>query len=326
MSRKVAEAERDRILAPLNAGLEVTHSTMTTVSDFIDHTFLDVKRLKWRADSTEPTSIDILNNHLKPTLGSQLIHLVTRKDLQALLTQKAETYSYSLVQHLHSFIREIFAMAYADRLIQVDPAPSTIIPRCKDPKPKPTIRRSKIEEVAKLLPARERLMFWLATLGGGMRPSEVQGLKVGDIKPDRIGIERRVYRGSVGRPKNFRSERFVPLTDRTKILLKHYRKVLPDDSPEAWLFPSENLKPSVSYSNVYRRCIKPALLKSGVANINYQAMRRTFSSQADTSGVDAKTRSDIMGHSVDVNVNQYTQKDFELKGKAMQQLEEHVLH
>jgi hypothetical protein len=56
-----------------------------------------------------PTSQDILNNHSKPALGAKLIHLITREQLQDLLMKKAAAgCSYGLVQHLHSFIGEIF--------------------------------------------------------------------------------------------------------------------------------------------------------------------------------------------------------------------------
>jgi integrase len=306
---------------------------MVTLSQFIDITFLEVKRLsrRWRKDSTEPTSLYILNSHLKPTLGSKLIHLVTRRDLQALLNQKAEQYSYSVVQHLHSLMCEIFEMAAVDRLIPVNPAPSTVIPKCKAPKPKPTMNPEQIDAVAKLLTIRDRLMFWLASPGGGLRPSEVQGLKVdnvslkvGTVKRG-IDIRQRVYRGKEGPLKNRPSERTVPLVGRTKALMKEYLKSLADRSPNAWLFPSEKPEKSVSYSNVYRRYIKPALLKCGLVGINYQAMRRTFASQANASGMAAKTRADIMGHSVDVNVNVYTQADDKIKEKAMQKLEKRLL-
>ena len=140
MSRKAAEADRDRILEPINASLERCPSSMMTLSEFIDTRYLEVKKLRWREDSTQGTSLGILNNHLKAPLGSKLIHLITRKELQALLKEKADNgSSYSLVQHIHSFMGEIFEMALADRLILVNPAKTTVIPKCKDPKPKPTL-------------------------------------------------------------------------------------------------------------------------------------------------------------------------------------------
>src|ERR1022692_249930 len=104
MSTDAAKAERDRILEPINAGLEQRVSSMMTLSAFLDSTFLPAKKRKWNKDSTAPNSIDIIDNHLRPALGRKLIHLITRTDLQGLLDEKADQgYSYSVVQHLHSF-------------------------------------------------------------------------------------------------------------------------------------------------------------------------------------------------------------------------------
>jgi len=325
MSRKAAEAERNRILEPINAGLELRPSSMMTLSEFIDSTYLDVKKLRWRGDSTAGTSLGILNNHIRPGLGPKLIHLITRRDLQDLLTLKAASgCSYSLVQHIHSFMHEIFEMALADRLIQVNPAKTTVIPQCKDPKPKPTLTAADIERLEKSLDIRDRLMFRLDT-AEGLRPSEVMGLKLEDAGADRIHIVRRVYRFSVNEPKNRKSIRVVPLTSKTAVLLKEYKKLLVDDRPGAWLFPSENPGSPMDYRNVFARHIKPALVKCGLEHINYQAMRRTCATEQHAANVDAKTRSDIMGHSVDVNENEYAQTPFDVKQKAMKKLEKRLV-
>jgi integrase len=329
MSKKAAEGERDRVLEPINAGLKPQGSSMMNLSDFIDTVFVKAKQeaKRWREDSTAPTSRGILDNHLKPALGAKLIHLITRLDLQGFLNRKAAAgCSYSLVQHLHSFIGEIFEMAFADRLVPLDPAQSVVIPKCKPRKPKPVLTPEDIDHVAQSLDIRERLMFWLATPGGGMRPGEIEGLKVGDLGKDRISITRRIYRGSEGEPKTRRSSREVPIAPRTAALIAEYRKLLVDDGPEAWLFPSENAKRPVRFSNVFRRIMRPALKRIGLGYINFQAMRRTFASQGKASGIDAKTRSDIMGHSVDVNENQYAQTPFDVKEEAMREVEKRLLH
>jgi hypothetical protein len=54
-------------------------------------------------------------------------------------------------------------------------------------------------------------------------------------------------------------------------------------------------------------------------------MRRTSASQQKAAKVDAKTRADIMGHSVDVNENEYTQTPFDVKQKAMKKLEKRLV-
>ena len=79
-----------------------------------------------------------------------------------------------------------------------------------------------------------------------------------------------------------------PLTSKTAAILEEYRKLLVDDRPDAWLFPSENPKSPMDYRNVFRRYIKPALEKIGLTEINYQAMRRTSATQQKAANVDAK--------------------------------------
>ena len=66
MSKKAAEAEGDRILKPINDGLEIRVSPMMTLTEFIDTTYLDVKRLVWRADSTRDTSSGCCCSKSKP--------------------------------------------------------------------------------------------------------------------------------------------------------------------------------------------------------------------------------------------------------------------
>jgi hypothetical protein len=81
----------------------------------------------------------------------------------------------------------------------------------------------------------------------------------------------------------------------------------------------------MDYRNVFSRYIKPALVRCGLGHINYQAMRRTSASQRLAAEVNAKTRSDIMGHSVDVNSNVYPQTPFDVKQKAMRKLEKRLV-
>jgi integrase len=141
--------------------------------------------------------------------------------------------------------------------------------------------------VGRLSPHLERLIFRLDTVEG-VRPSVWPGLQVGNAEFDRIQIVRRSYRFHINDPKNLRSRRVAPLTSKTAAILEEYRKLLVDDRPDAWLFPSENPKSPMDYRNVFRRYIKPALEKIGLTEINYQAMRRTSATQQKAANVDAK--------------------------------------
>ncbi|MGH9785342.1 MAG: hypothetical protein ACRD88_14265 [Terriglobia bacterium] len=55
--------------------------------------------------------------------------------------------------------------------------------------------------------------------------------------------------------------------------------------------------------------------------INFQVMRRTHASRMRELGVDPKTVADQLGHSVEVDVNVYTQTSIEARRKAVNALE-----
>lgn len=171
-----------------------------------------------------------------------------------------------------------------------------------------------------LLGIRERLIVRQAVVLG-LRPGEIIGLKVRDVSGPTLQIKRRIYRGAPDKPKSKRGFRTVPLIDaRTRDLLYEYLAILPDTSPDAWLFPSENGRTPLDYSNVFRRRIRPALEKRGLKWINFRAMRRTFGNKLAEVEKDAKVRAELMGHSITVHENEYRQTPLKSKERAMKRI------
>src|SRR5262249_49474269 len=91
--------------------------------------------------------------------------------------------------------------------------------------------------------------------------------------------------------------------------------------PEAWLFPSERLTTPISKDNLMDRYLKPALEKAGLGWVNFQVMRRTYSSlMRNEADADAKVVAGFMGHSVYVNLNTYTQSSRARQFEAVETL------
>jgi len=63
--------------------------------------------------------------------------------------------------------------------------------------------------------------------------------------------------------------------------------------------------------NCRRRNFYPNLKKVGLEWANFQAMRRTHACLMDELEIDPQVRADQMGHSVDVNQNEYTRAPLE---------------
>src|SRR6185295_8747277 len=97
--------------------------------------------------------------------------------------------------------------------------------------------------------------------------------------------------------------------------------LLPESDPDAWVFPSENGLTPVRKDNVWRRHFHRRLKAVGLEWANFQVMRRTHASLLDELGVDPQVRADQMGHSVDVNQNQYTRSSLERRRTAVNALE-----
>ncbi len=67
--------------------------------------------------------------------------------------------------------------------------------------------------------------------------------------------------------------------------------------------------------------MQPQLEKVGLEWANFQVMRRTHSSLMRELDVDPKVVADQLGHSLDVNLNVYTETNLGLRKEAVETLE-----
>jgi integrase len=244
---------------------------------------------------------------------------------KAQLNAKAQAgLSLSVVAHVRWQLVSIFEMVAGDGLVTVNPTNGLITPPCQGTIDRRTIEVEDTIRAQMVLEIRERLIFRLAVCEG-MRPGEIIALQVGDFRQDGMfHIERRVYRGRVGSPKSWRSRRRVPPTETTSRLLAQWMELLQDQSPGAWLFPSETGKTPLSYSNVYRRQIQPALRRVGLGDVNFQVLRRTWVTEFSEAEKDPYVRAQLAGHSVDVHENEYRQGQPAVLKRAMRKLDKRL--
>lgn len=169
-----------------------------------------------------------------------------------------------------------------------------------------------------VLDLRERLVLKFL---GGMRCSEIFGLRRGRIRQDSAEIVERVSRRDVDTPKTEKSIRQVALTSGLRKDLKAWLDASPDTGPDGWLFPSENLAMPIGADNIMARNIRPRLVKVGLGWVDYRVMRRTHSSLMRELDIDPKLIADQQGHTLDVNLNVYTRTSVESRIAAVETLE-----
>jgi len=170
-----------------------------------------------------------------------------------------------------------------------------------------------------VLDLRERLIFKLAVFAG-LRHGEIFALRRNRLVDKTADIQERIYRGHLDTPKTRKSRRVVTLSDGVWLDVQAWLAVSPVVS-EKWLFPSENLENPLWKDNVLYRHMRPKFKSVKLDWVDFQVMRRTYSTLLRERGVDPKIVADLMGHDVDVNLNTYTQTSLESRFGAVKTLE-----
>jgi integrase len=193
--------------------------------------------------------------------------------------------------------------------------------------PRPQTSTMEVDEVKlglTVLDLRERLIFKLAVFAG-LRPGEIFALRRNRLTANTADIQERIYRGRLGKPKSKKSVRVVTLSNTVIEDLKQWLAISPSGS-DAWVFPSENRVTPLSKDNVLYRYMRPRLESVGLEWVDYQVMRRTYSSLMHRLGVDPKVVADLMGHDLNVNLNVYTKTSLDTRLEAVQTLESAFLN
>lgn len=322
VTRADARNELGKILAPVNAH-SAGASNHSSLRSYVENEYLVSRSRKWKA-STVATTEQIIGTHILSELGTRPLTSITRSELQSLLDHQADAgLSLSVVGHTRWQLQAIFEMAQGDGLITVNPTNGLVTPRCKAQPDKTVMDVPDVLRAQLVLTIRDRVIFRLAVCEG-MRPGEIMALQIQDIREDGIHIERRLYRGRIDTPKSSLSRRVIPPTATTAALITAYLDFIGKGEPASWLFASENPAMPLSYSNVFRRSMQPALRSIGIERVNFQILRRTWVTEFSEVEDDAALRAKLAGHSVNVHENEYRQpKTAELQ-RSMDKLDKRL--
>lgn len=319
MTKAQAQAELAAILVPVNNPQGVPSETCT-FGEFMQQTYLPFYRRKWKC-STAATNQDRIRYHLVSEFGERRLGSLTRDELQSFLDRRAEAgLSFSTVDHLRWDLKQVFNMAVAEGYLRKNPAALLFTPREAHRATKRQLTWDEVRLIFAVLDLRELLICTLAIVAG-MRPGEILGLMWGHIKRDHIEIRQRVYRGKVDSPKTVHSVREVALSEGLRDMVDKWKSVSLRTDVDAWVFASETLKTPLARENCWRRHIAPKLKGVRLGWANFQVMRRTHASLMRELNIDPKIVADQLGHTLDVNLNVYTQSALAVRKDAVNTLE-----
>jgi len=316
MTKGEAREEVARIVEEENARRQADRAWK--FGEFVEQIYFPYYSRKWK-HSTRENNINRVRVHLVSAFGDRELSSCRRDELQNLLDAKATPLSFSVVDHLRWDLKQIFDMAVAEGQVVRNPALLLFTPKDARKPVRPAMTIREVQLCFSVLDQRELLIAKLAVLAG-MRPGEIFGLTWGRLTATYADIRQRVYRGVVDTPKTDQSLRKAALSEGVAAEIESWRRLAADSREDAWVFPSERLKP-LSKDNCWRRSMHPKLDAVGLGWCNFQVMRRTHATLMKTLGVDGKLVADQLGHSLDVNQNVYTQSPVESRLDMVNQLE-----
>jgi integrase len=321
MSKGEAREAVAKIIAAQRAKQET--SNVVRFGPFVENVFYQFYGRKWK-DSTSENNKSRISFHLVSALRERELASLQRDELQDLLDAKGKAgLSFSVVDHLRWYLKSIFDMAVAEGYVPRNPATLLFTP--KEAK-KPVRRVMTIIEVQTCFSAvgqRERLISKLAIVAG-MRPGEIFALTWGRLTATHAYIQQRVYRRKIDTPKTDNSLRQAALSEILLQEIEAWRSNAACAADDAFVFPSERMTP-LSRDNWWNRVMRPALEKVGLEWATFQVMRRTHSTVMKQLKADPKLVADQLGHTVDVNLNVYTQSPVESRLVIVNQLEKQLL-
>ena len=349
LTREQAEAKQKQFMDRINMKEGNIEGPMK-FGEFVEGAYFPTFENEWKG-STESTNTNRIRVHLVEELEGRPLVEITRLVLQDLLNRKAlsvgrsrlkakKTLGRSMIKHLKWDLHKIFKLAIADGHVRSNPAGVLTIPKAtRPPEPRREATKEELQLALSQLDLRDRIIVQLG-LVESMRPEEIVALQLKHVHlhvdQSKINIDQRIYKESAAqkrkraldRPKGLSgidTRREIGLGETTAKMLAMWIDVLPDQSPDAWLFPSENGETPVSIGNVVRRNIKPRLKAVGLDWINFQVTRRTASSKGEKLKLDTKEMSDQFGHTAAVHQNVYSQTDIDRKCENVRKLERSLL-
>jgi len=280
-------------------GADLTEQSRMTLSEWLN------QWLENMADTLRPNTLrnyrSYIENQIRPALGDKQLARITPKDVQRFYEKLSDCLASSTVRRIHTTLHGTLKAAQQAHLIASNPTEQITAPRFSYGA-KQILTDEQLDVFMKVIAEDEIWCdFFYTELTTGLRRGEICGLKWEDFDETAgtLKVCRTVYREAgggltAGDTKTSAGTRKIVLPSSTAALLSK-RKA---SALTEWIFPNP-LKPEqpVNPGSAYRR-LKILLKRAGLPNIRFHDLRHTFATHALASGVDVKTLSGILGHTI----------------------------
>lgn len=274
-------------------------------------------------DSTYHRYRTLVENHLKPALGTRPLATIGQNELNALVRGLSERLADGTVRNVLSVLKMIFRGAAARGL------PVPLVPAMAPHSVKKEVRVLSAAEYERL--ARHLLaghgapgLGILLALECGLRIGEVCALRWGDVSVEegmltvcetlqRLPLPGGGTRLAFTGPKSAASRREIPLRRELAALCAPLKK-----EAEAF-FLTGTIKPMEPQNLRYH--LQSACAACGLEGVHFHTLRHTFATRCVEAGCEVKVLSEILGHaSTRITLDRYVHPSFSAKRANLERL------
>jgi integrase len=312
-ARDALRAEVTKQTSQNLAGSRVLKDSSTTFGWFVRNRYFPLREGDWRPETAKVKKIQI-EQDLLAKFEEYPLDAIDRFMLQTHVNGLAERMSQDRVKQARSYLKSIFDEAVEEEFLTRDPSRKLKIPKNLRPKDKQVLTWEQLWLALEQTSRRDRLLLML-DMTEALRPSELFALRWRSFDDvDTLSITETVYKGAI-RPfgKTDGSLTDVHLPPGLAEELRLWKQESAKASKKGFVFPDEFIFPNsrggfMDTGNYRNRVLTPLAEKLGFPKLNFQIMRRTMATQAQSMGSVKDIQAHLRHAKADTTANEYMQE------------------
>jgi integrase len=290
-----------------NLGGRVLKDSSTAFGWFVRNRYFPLREGDWRPETAKVKKIQI-EQDLLAKFEEYPLDSIDKFMLQTHVNELAERMSQDRVKQARSYLKSIFDEAIEQEFLTKDPSRKLRIPKNLRPKDKQVLTWEQLWLALEKTGRRDRLLLML-DMTEALRPSELFALRWRSFdNVDTLSITETIYKGKIrpfGKTDGSLTDIHLPPGLATELRL--WKKENPKASPDAFIFPNSR-GGFMDTGNYRNRVLNPLAESLGLPKLNFQVLRRTMATQAQSMGSVKDIQAHLRHAKADTTANEYMQE------------------
>ena len=296
-----------------NLGGRVLKDSSTTFGWFVRNRYFPLREGDWRPETAKVKKIQI-EQDLLAKFERYPLDSIDRFMLQTHINNLADRLSQDRVKQARSYLKSIFGEIVDQDFLVKDPTRKLKTPRNLRPKDKQVLTWEQLWLALERTTRRDRLLLML-DMTEALRPSELFALRWRSFDDvDTLSITETVYRGEIrsfGKTDGSLTDVHLPpgLAEELRLWKQETAKASPNPvvSPDAFIFPNSR-GGFMDTGNYRNRVLNPLAERLEIPKLNFQILRRTMATQAQSMGSVKDIQAHLRHAKADTTANEYMQE------------------